>query len=180
METLHFFIFLDMATKQSPAVYQNGLKVNFYFNKTMEGKRKSDPKRSVETIIPLQKGEWEIPPSGWPALDPTVLDFVRHSGNSERKTHPVGQKKPNAFGLYDMSGNVWEWVEDWYDEDYYSHSPSVAPGGPASGKYRVIRGGSWCSDYSKLRLSFQDDFTPSTGAVSSVSALFWRLNDLIL
>lgn len=66
-----------------------------------------------------------------------------YSENSGGKTHPVGEKKPNAFGLYDTLGNVWEWVHDWYQADYYSHSPKSDPRGPFSGEYRVARGGSW-------------------------------------
>jgi formylglycine-generating enzyme required for sulfatase activity/serine/threonine protein kinase len=60
------------------------------------------------------------------------------------KTCPVGQKKPNAFGLYDMHGNVWEWCSDWYGETYYRDCPDIDPQGPSSGNARVIRGGSCC------------------------------------
>ena len=62
---------------------------------------------------------------------------------------PVGGKAPNPFGLYDMLGNAWEWVQDWYGEDYYRDSPRSNPTGPASGDYRIIRGGgfSFGQDY---------------------------------
>lgn len=58
-------------------------------------------------------------------------------------TAPVGRYAPNAFGLHDMHGNVWEWVSDWYGEDYYARSPSDDPQGPADGSVKVRRGGSW-------------------------------------
>lgn len=58
-------------------------------------------------------------------------------------TAPVGRFQPNAFGLYDMHGNLWDWCQDWYDEHYYSESPVNDPQGPASGRYRVMRGGCW-------------------------------------
>jgi formylglycine-generating enzyme required for sulfatase activity len=72
------------------------------------------------------------------------LDEVSwYRDNSGGSTHPVGEKKPNAFGLYDTLGNVWEWVNDWYRLDYYSHSPEADPPGPLMGEFRVARGGSW-------------------------------------
>ena len=63
--------------------------------------------------------------------------------NSDYRSHPVGLKKPNSFGLYDIIGNVWEWCSDYYGKNYYSVSPETDPKGPGSGKYRVIRGGGW-------------------------------------
>jgi formylglycine-generating enzyme required for sulfatase activity len=88
--------------------------------------------------------------------DPDRLaDFAWHKANSDGETHEVGKKKPNAWGLYDMSGNVREWVRDFYSAEAYKNSvnkgPTVDPEGPTIGKVHVARGGSYNSSIEELR-----------------------------
>jgi formylglycine-generating enzyme required for sulfatase activity len=88
----------------------------------------------------------------------TVGDVAWYSGNSGNTTHPVGQKSSNELGLHDMSGNVYEWCNDWWGA--YSSSSQTNLPEPSSGSYRVVRGGSWCGNAQCARVPFRDLSTP--------------------
>ena len=80
------------------------------------------------------------------------------------RTTPVGSYPANLFGLYDMHGNVWEWCNDRYDEDYYRNSPALDPPGPETGEPRVVRGGSWYSYGWSCRSAGREHSNPNSCA----------------
>jgi sulfatase modifying factor 1 len=86
--------------------------------------------------------------------------YAWYSANSGGRTHPAGERQPNGLGLYDMTGNVWEWCQDWYGEKYYSQSSRKNPTGPASGTRRVLRGGAWIFEPAGIRASARYSLTP--------------------
>lgn len=117
------------------------------------------------------EAEWEYAAraGGWPDTTPDAeappADAWCNT-NSERATHPVGRLQGNAWGLYDMRGNVWEWVQDWYGP--YAAELAIDPQGPESGVYRVLRGGSWFTPAVKCRSTARsrwpaDDRDPDIG-----------------
>lgn len=106
--------------------------------------------RSGQTYRLPTEAEWEYAARGGRqssgfdyAGSHQVAEVAWCAGTAEERTYETGLKKSNELGLYDMSGNVWEWCYDWYRDDYYAESPVSNPNGPVSGDVKVVRGGSW-------------------------------------
>ncbi|MDE6440152.1 MAG: formylglycine-generating enzyme family protein [Bacteroidales bacterium] len=128
-------------------------------------------KRTGKTYRLPTEAEWEYAARGGQKADNTkyagsddIDEVAWYRANSDTLTHPVGQKKPNGLGLYDMSGNLWEWCGDWYED--YSSEAQVNPRGPVQGKNRVIRGGYWQDGASQARVSNRGQYASGYRAFS--------------
>lgn len=101
-------------------------------------------------------------------IDASRGNYLADSSNKrQRGTRPTGTFPPNAYGLYDVVGNVWEWVSDWYSAEFYSSGDVRDPRGPSLGNMRIVRGGSWVNDdVAMLRCAYRHKVPPDTYAYS--------------
>ena len=102
-------------------------------------------------------------------------DYAWYVKNSDFKTHPVGQKRPNAWGLHDIHGNVMEWVQDWYDSEYYASSETDNPRGPSEGWTRVLRGCVWGHSNTYCRSAYRHSRAPDSRSIVSGAGFGFRL-----
>ncbi len=133
--------------------------------------RRAGSLTGVSLRLPTE-AEWEYAAGGgrdrtrWSGTDreEDLGGYAWYADSGSEGTHPVGTKNSNALGLYDMSGNVWEWCADWYAGEYYGASPLRNPKGPAAGASRVLRGGSSSSSAERARVSARMRRAPQRGS----------------
>ncbi|MDR1847375.1 MAG: formylglycine-generating enzyme family protein [Bacteroidales bacterium] len=137
---------------------------NVSWNDVQEFIRKLNAKTGKNYRLPTE-AEWEFAARGGNSSNGytysgsnSIGSVAWYDGNSGNKTHSVGTKQANELGIYDMSGNAWEWCSDWYGG--YSSGSQTNPRGANSGSYRVLRGGSWYYDSSFCRVAIRDYNTP--------------------
>ena len=123
--------------------------------------------QTKQTVRLPTEAEWEFACRAGTTTTYYSGDMVKDLGrvawydaNSKNTTHPVGQKEPNAFGLYDMHGNVWQWCDDWYDEEYSGKSAAENPKCLAEHAFRSLRGGSWHFDPLCCRSAYRGCHAP--------------------
>ena len=138
------------------------------WNNAQEFIKKLNEKTGMNYRLPTE-AEWEYAArSGglkeqWAGTndEEKIGEYTWYGYTANGRTHAVAGKTPNAIGLYDMMGNVWEWCSDRYDKEYYKTSPSKDPQGPSYGKTRVLRGGGWRSKGRVLRTTDRNNMPPS-------------------
>jgi formylglycine-generating enzyme required for sulfatase activity len=117
------------------------------------------------------EAEWEYAARGGARRKKTKYagsDNLAEVAKRNLKDNPfyISSKKPNELSIYDMSGSVSEWCQDWYDKNYYRQSPKKEPPGPASGEFKVLRGGSWISDEPYNQVTFRNKTSPDLSSFS--------------
>jgi len=155
-----------MATNPSNFKGDNLPVENVSWNDVQEFIRKLNAQTGKQYRLPTE-AEWEYACRGGMQSahykysgSNTAGNVAWYSENSSNTTHPVGTKSPNELGIYDMSGNVWEWCSDWYGN--YSASDQMNPQGPSSGSNRVFRGGGWDGDAGYCRVSDRNGGAPGS------------------